>query len=176
MVNAKRINPLEVVLALALFVTIVSVSNVLATPAEAANEQSTFATESNLEGDDAWYTWHAKPGDTIDVTEADRDTTVLIDQEGTYRLTGNSTHARVEVSTKGKDITIELADGLSIKPNATANIDDHSSAIDISDEGGTVTLVSDSGANIYFGGYLSAPAICKSETSTQLVFETKDPQ
>lgn len=125
----------------------------------------------------SWHDWNPNPGDTVDVSKASANTTVHITKAGTYRLVGKSTHVRVEVSApEGQTITLKLADGLNIDPGILANIGARSAAIDIVEhENSTVELVSEAGANIYFGSYLSAPPIRKPDTQTKLVLKTEDP-
>lgn len=133
--------------------------------------------QENLNLGASWHDWNPNPGDTINVSDASANTTVHITKAGTYRLTGSSTHVRVEVSApEGQTITLMLADGLNIDPGILANIGVRSSAIDIAEhKNSTVELVSEAGANIYFGSYLSAPPIRKSGTQTKLVLKTADP-
>lgn len=125
----------------------------------------------------SWHDWNPNPGDTVDVSKASANTTVHITKAGTYRLVGKSTHVRVEVSApEGQTITLKLADGLNIDPGILANIGARSAAIDIVEhENSTVELVSEAGAHIYFGSYLSAPPIRKPDTQTKLVLKTEDP-
>lgn len=142
---------------------------------EAAASAEAGSVGEGLQG--AWHTWHPSPGDTIDVSNASWNTTVQIDKAGEYRLTGKSTNVRVVIKpSKGQTITVKLADGLNIDPSITSNIGVRTSAIEIGEsKDATVKLVSEAGAQTYFGSYLLCPAIRKDGTSTKLVFETEDP-
>lgn len=142
---------------------------------EAAASADAGSVGEGLQG--AWHTWHPNPGDTVDVSNASWNTTVQIDKAGEYRLTGKSTNVRVVIKpSEGQAITVKLADGLNIDPSITSNIGVRTSAIEIGEsKDATVKLVSEAGAQTYFGSYLLCPAIRKDGTSTKLVFETEDP-
>lgn len=142
---------------------------------EAAASADAGSVGEGLQG--AWHTWHPNPGDTVDVSNASWNTTVQINKAGEYRLTGKSTNVRVVIKpSEGQAITVKLADGLNIDPSITSNIGVRTSAIEIGEsKDATVKLVSEAGAQTYFGSYLLCPAIRKDGTSTKLVFETEDP-
>lgn len=148
---------------------------------QTAADQTEVAENAGSETDGgvggSWHDWHPNPGDTVDVSNASANTTITIDQSGEYRLTGSSTHVRIVVNpSRNGTITLKLADGLRIDPGITANIGVRSSAVEVGEtDGATVKLVSEPGANVYFGSYLLAPAVRKSGTQTTLVFETEDP-
>lgn len=122
----------------------------------------------------SWHDWNPDPGDTVNISDANWNTTITFSKPGTYRLTGSSTNVCVVVDPgQGEEITLMLADGLRIDPGISANVGVRASAIEIVErDEATVRLVSEAGASSYFGSYLLAPAIRKSGTQTQLVFET----
>ncbi len=142
-------------------------------PSAHADENESAA--SGLQG--AWHTWRPNPGDTIDISGASANTTIQIDKAGEYRLTGKSTNVRVVISpSEGQTITVKLANGLNIDPSITSNVGVRTAAIEIGEsKGATVKLVSEPGAETYFGSYLLCPAIRKEGTQTKLVLETEDP-
>lgn len=135
------------------------------------NEQAASGLQS------AWHTWHPNPGDTIDISGASANTTIQIDKAGEYRLAGKSTNVRVVINpSEGQTITVNLANGLNIDPSIASNIGVRTAAIEIGEsKGATVKLVSEPGAETYFGSYLLCPAIRKEGTQTKLVLETEDP-
>lgn len=142
-------------------------------PSAHADENESAA--SGLQG--AWHTWRPNPGDTIDISGASANTTIQIDKAGEYRLTGKSTNVRVVINpSEGQTITVKLANGLNIDPSITSNVGVRTAAIEIGEsKGATVKLVSEPGAETYFGSYLLCPAIRKEGTQTKLVLETEDP-
>ncbi len=120
-----------------------------------------------------WYEVYLSPGQTYDVSKAKWNTTVYINKAGDYTLKGQSTQCRVVIQSGG--VNVYLADGLEIDPGIKAYVGSRTAAITVNDMNGTVKLISKPGADIYFGGYLTAPAIRKYGYNSKLVFETEDP-
>ncbi len=118
------------------------------------------------------YAIHMKPGQTYDCTNAKMNTTVYIESAGTYRLKGKSRYVRVSID--GGNVEVKLADGLNLNCCKDTYGNVRTSPININETGGTVTLISEKNANVYFEGYL-APAIRKEGRKTGLHFETEDP-
>lgn len=143
-----------------------------------------------------------KNGETYDISKAPKKTILRIDDEtcsgtgnvGRVRLTGQSSRVWVHIMvSSGKTVTVDLADGLSIKPGKDSangigpkrNTLAHSRSGIYIDEtkdnirGGIVVLRSEPGASIEISSYKASlyqtvPAIMKNNTKTKLVFETKD--
>lgn len=139
-------------------------------------------------------------GQSYDISKAKKNTIVYIDDEtaggkggrGTVELTGSSTYVWVHIAlSEGTTVTVNLADGLSIKPGknsasgtgGTFDTLGHSRSGIYIDEtkkaGGIVILKSEKGAKITIGSYKSwfygtVPAIMKNNTKTKLVFDTAD--
>ena len=120
----------------------------------------------------SWHDVYLKDGQTYDVSEASSNTTVHIDETGTFTLKGKST--KVRVSVKSKDAVIYLADGLNINAGILSNVGQRTAAITLTDNGGRVELISKAGAKITLNGYLGTPAIEKEGTSTKLIFNTEN--
>ena len=120
-----------------------------------------------------WHETYLSPGQTYDVSKAKWNTTVYINKAGNYTLKGESTKCRVVIQSGG--VNVYLADGLEIDPGIKAYVGSRTAAITVNDMNGTVKLISKPGADIYFGGYLTAPAIRKYGYNSKLVFETQDP-
>lgn len=110
---------------------------------------------------------------TIDISDCGANTTVNITEPGKYRLTGTSSKAWVDVKTGGVDLY--LANNLKMTPGISANTGATCPSIKIEENGGTVNIISEAGAQVYLGSYLSSPAIQKEGRATQLVFSTVDP-
>ena len=110
---------------------------------------------------------------TIDISDCGANTTVNITEPGKYRLTGTSSKAWVDVKTGGVDLY--LANNLKMTPGISANTGATFPSIKIEENGGTVNIISEAGAQVYLGSYLSSPAIQKEGRATQLVFSTVDP-
>ena len=134
------------------------------------------AGEGDLDGDSdtgiVQHEVHMNPGETYDCSAASPNTTVYIESAGTYRLKGKSNYVRVLID--GGNVTVKLADGLNLNCGINAYGGTRTSPININETGGTVTLVSEKNANIYFEGYM-CPAIRKEGLKTALHFETEDP-
>ncbi len=114
-----------------------------------------------------------KPGESRDITGSYVKTTYIINEPGSYTISGQSTFAHVAI--KCGDVNLYLADGLNISPNYQSVLADvNCPAIDIEDNGGTVNLISKPGAKIQFGSYRYAAAIQKDGLKTKLVFKTED--
>jgi len=120
-----------------------------------------------------WHEVELTPGQTYDVSKAKTNTTVYINKAGDYALKGESTKCRVVIRSGG--VNVYLADGLEIDPGIGAYVGSRTAAITVNDMNGTVKLISKPGADIYFGGYLTAPAVRKYGYNSKLVFETEDP-
>lgn len=105
---------------------------------------------------------------TIDISDCGANTTINITEPGKYRLTGTSSKAWVDVKTGGVDLY--LANNLKMTPGVSANTGATCPSIKIEENGGTVNIISEEGAQVYLGGYLSSPAIQKEGRATQLVF------
>ena len=60
-------------------------------------------------------------------------------------------------------------------PGVSASTGATCPSIKIEENGGTVNIISEEGAQVYLGSYLSSPAIQKEGRATQLVFSTVDP-
>lgn len=110
---------------------------------------------------------------TIDISDCGANTTINITEPGKYRLTGTSSKAWVDVKTGGVDLY--LANNLKMTPGVSANTGATCPSIKIEENGGTVNIISEAGAQVYLGSYLSSPAIQKEGRATQLVFSTVDP-
>ena len=110
---------------------------------------------------------------TIDISDCGANTTINITEPGKYRLTGTSSKAWVDVKTGGVDLY--LANNLKMTPGVSANTGATCPSIKIEENGGTVNIISEEGAQVYLGSYLSSPAIQKEGRATQLVFSTVDP-
>mgnify|MGYP000637804682 CR=1 FL=1 len=110
---------------------------------------------------------------TIDISDKGANTTIKITEPGAYRLTGSSSKTWVDV--KVGNVDLYLADGLNITPGISANTGASCPSIKIEEAGGTVNIISETGADAYFGSYSSAPAIQKEGNKTKLVFKTADP-
>ncbi len=119
-----------------------------------------------------WHEVYLAPGQTYDVSDAKTNTTVYINKAGDYTLKGESTNCRIVIQSGG--VNVYLEDGLEIDPGITAYVGSRTAAITVNDMNGTVKLISKPGADIYFGGYLTAPAIRKYGYNSKLVFETVD--
>lgn len=122
---------------------------------------------------DPWHKVYLSDGDTYDVSTAGKNTTVYIDQPGTYRLMGNSHYCRVVIQSGG--VNVYLADGLNIDPNIYAYVGSSTAAVTVEEQGGTVRLISEMNASVYLGGYYYCPAVRKEGLKTKLIFETEDP-
>lgn len=130
--------------------------------------------DASLEPDvSPWSTHTMLPGETYDVSTASKNTTVYIDSAGNYYLKGESTYCRIVIRSGG--VNLYLKDGLVIDPGIYAYVGSSTAAITVEDQGGTVRLISEKNAQIYFGGYYYAPAIRKDDHTTKLIFETEDP-
>ena len=118
-----------------------------------------------------WYTVNMKPGDTYDVSNAKKNTTVFIDQSGSYTIKGESRYVRVLVQSGGVDLY--LADGLNINCGVDSYCGSCTAPIWVKDKDGTIKIISQKGADVYLEGYM-CPAIRKEGTKSKLVFETED--
>ncbi len=142
---------------------------------------------------------HLEDGDSYDLTNAGKNTIVVIDDDtvgadntGTVELMGSSTYVWVHISvSEGKTVNVRLADGLNIKPgfnsaygsgSITDSLGKSRSGIYIDEtkkSGGTVILTSEPNAHIYVDSYqeflfASLPAIMKNNSKTKLIFDTED--
>ena len=139
-------------------------------------------------------------GQSYDISTAKQNTIVYINDatadegggRGIVELTGSSTYVWVHIAlSRGKTVTVNLADGLSIKPGknsasgtggALDTLGHSRSGIYIDETknaGGIVILNSEKGAKITIDSYQSGlfgtvPAIMKNNTKTKLVFDTAD--
>ncbi len=120
-----------------------------------------------------WHEVTLTPGQTYDVSDAGWNTTVYINKAGNYTLKGESTKCRIVIQSGG--VNVYLADGLVIDPGIKAYVGSRTAAVTVNDMDGTVQLISKPGADVYFGGYLTAPAVRKYGYNSKLVFETEDP-
>ena len=121
-----------------------------------------------------WHDEVLKPGATYDVSDAGWNTTVYLNEPGSYTLKGESNNVRVVINSS--DVKLYLADGLNLNCGATTYIGSRSAAINVDVEketGGTITIISKKNASSYLEGYM-APAIWKAGTRTKLVFDTED--
>ncbi|MDO4176306.1 MAG: InlB B-repeat-containing protein [Bacillota bacterium] len=119
-----------------------------------------------------WHTVNMEPGGTYNVSDAKKNTTVRIDKDGEFCLTGSSKYCRVVVGSSNATI---ILDNLDLRPGIYSNVGSRTGSITINDQGGTVTLVSKEGSINNFASYMGAPAIRKDSPKTKLVFETENP-
>ena len=82
---------------------------------------------------------------TIDISGKGANTTIKITEPGAYRLMGSSSKAWIDV--KVGNVDLYLADGLNITPGISANTGASCPSIKIEEAGGTVNIISESGAS-----------------------------
>lgn len=111
------------------------------------------------------------PNTVCDVSRYSSNTNLIIKKSGTYTLTGKSNN--VHVSIKKGDVKIFL-ENVEIISGADGDNTMLGSPINIEDQGGDVTLISNAGSSNKFSSALLEPAIKKDGTKTKLIFDTKD--
>ncbi len=119
-----------------------------------------------------WQEIDMSPGETYDVTEAKKNTTVFINRDGDYTFRGQSSYVRIVVNSRAANLYFE--DGLSLVCDVNTYAGAATSPVTVGEQGGTVRLISKKNAGVYLKGY-KAPGIRKDGTVTALVFETEDP-